>query len=141
MGTNFYLVRKLDDTQMVKAMTLLINHDYEEVKETLPQAIHIGKSSAGWQFCFNHNNWKYFHSKPSLEEFLVSGTIYDEYGRSVSPEDFWGKVHSKKEGLNHTTYMERWEEIHPGTPRPYYEHEPQDFEVDGLTFSKWTEFS
>jgi hypothetical protein len=122
MGTNYYLVKKLDPTEMTKAMSLLLNHDYAGVKDMLPEGegVHIGKSSVGCEFTFDHNNWTYFNkSRASIEEFLKSGTIYCEYGAPISLEEFWEKVESKRGG--------RYSE----------EHLPR---VDGLVFSKYTNF-
>jgi hypothetical protein len=58
--------------------------------------IHIGKSSVGWKFCFNHNDWEYFKTVSEMKEFIKSRLIVDEYGTRVSFEDFWKKVTSKQ---------------------------------------------
>ena len=56
MGTNFYL--------------------------TLPngEQVHIGKRSFGWSFVWNFHDRDHYHNLVSLQAFLNSGTISDEYG-------------------------------------------------------------
>lgn len=121
MGTNYYLVKKLEDVQVIKAILLLISHDYQGVKDMLPEEIHIGKSSSGWQFTFDHNNWEHFEkSRKSVEKFLKSGTIYCEYGERVSLEEFWEKVKSKKGGMYSKEHSSK---------------------VEGLVFFNHTDFS
>lgn len=101
MGMNY----ELDVTPPhVKQEILLAiqNNQFQKARRLLNSytPIHIGKSSGGWQFIFNHHNWQYFNSLETLKEWLKSGTIIDEYGEECTFEDFWNKVESKKDGLS-----------------------------------------
>lgn len=97
MGMNYYLEVCSQETkqEILKA----VQNDHFEIARRLlnenPQ-IHIGKSSGGWQFTFNHHNWKYYNSVESLQAWLKSGTIICEYGTQVTFEDFWKTVEIKK---------------------------------------------
>lgn len=59
--------------------------------------VHLGKRSMGWKFCWNFHRDKYYHDKASLEEFVRSGRVVDEYGTEISPDEFlemaydWGQ--------------------------------------------------
>ena len=69
--------------------------------------IHLGKSSAGWQFSFQYNGGKYYKNVEEMKGWLKDKEIRDEYNEKISYEDFWQKVESKKDGLNHTTEVGR----------------------------------
>lgn len=58
--------------------------------------IHIGKSSAGWRFLFNHNNWKYYNNIAEMQKWLKDYKIVDEYNRECTQEEFWAKVLEKQ---------------------------------------------
>lgn len=102
MGTNYYAIRKASDDLKAKIILAIKQDDFETAKNLIPEKVHIGKSSAGWQFCFNHNDWKYFkRSLQDLEEFLSSSKITNEYGEDVSSDEFWKMVELKKDGKKH----------------------------------------
>lgn len=75
--------------------------------------LHIGKSSGGWRFCFRvyrEEDQQHFgancipSSLGSLAEwrgFLASHQVFDEYGKDISQEDFWGMVEAKADGVRH----------------------------------------
>jgi hypothetical protein len=102
--------------------------------------VHLGKRSAGWRFCWNFHNNRYYQDRASLLAFIRSGRVVDEYGESWDTEQFiemaleWGEP----DGLvadaeyfnttNHYSWM--------SNPEDYY-----DREVDGLRVSASTEFS
>ena len=71
MGTNYYAVKK---------------------KPSIDRAIHIGKLSWGWLFCFQDN--KYFHTYPQFKQFVEEKVrtgeyvIIDEYDCEIQPYDF-----------------------------------------------------
>ena len=88
--------------------------------------VHIGKSSGGWAFTFNHNDWKYFTNKQSLYEWLKTVEIYDEYNRHISYEDFINMVESEFDGEYATWYK--------------LENPGSKLLRDGLTFSTSTNF-
>ena len=71
--------------------------------------IHLGKSSCGWQFLFNHNYWKYYdYTQESIKTFMRSCEYsMDEYGNKISVEEFWDLVDKKKNGLTGKTYHEK----------------------------------
>lgn len=155
MGTNFYIRPKIRPSkieQIKEAVTeeniyngnlnTLLN-DFEE--------IHIGKSSAGWQFLFDHNNWKYYKDKKSLCQFIKDiiddgGTFVDEYDEPISLNEFWDLVESKKDGFDNNSYylyeVERYKKYKENPElfkddyfKPHYPqgYRPEIF-VDGLRF-------
>jgi hypothetical protein len=73
------------------------------------QEKHVGKRSAGWQFCFRAHkdedgkigSWK------DWKELLISagaGRIFDEYGKRWSAAEFIAMVEASKLGKNHSEY-------------------------------------
>lgn len=89
MGTNFYLRKKLSDKEKAKLYSYIDNEDWDSLKESIPEKIHIGKRSAGWKFLWNANKFKYFKpNKKSLMEFLKSGQIINEYGEEFTFDQF-----------------------------------------------------
>lgn len=103
-------------------------------------AIHLGKRSMGWKFCWNFHDNKYYSSKEELIQFVLSGRVVDEYGEEMDPQEFldmsfaWGEpdglVADKEyfDSTNHHSWM--------SNPQDYY-----DREIDGLRVSSSTEFS
>jgi len=64
------------------------------------EEIHLGKSSAGWKFCFNLNGGKYYKNYEELKEFLQDKVIKDEYGKVVSFETFIKLIKNKQSEKN-----------------------------------------
>ena len=146
MGTNFYASGKIDTKcreklmSHVKRLAYCINRqkswcDIEEVlcdiKDDYPERIHLGKRSAGWQFLWNSNGWKYYQpTLDSIRKFLKDKVIFDEYGEIFTLEQFLGDELSaclyKKKGLLDGSDMT--------------EYRDQFFYSDGLRFSLFTEF-
>ena len=103
-------------------------------------AIHLGKRSSGWKFCWNFHKDKYYSNKEELIQFVLSGRVVDEYGEEMDPQEFldmafsWGEpdglVANKEyfDSTNHHSWM--------SNPQDYY-----DREVDGLRVSSSTQFS
>lgn len=101
--------------------------------------IHLGKRSGGWKFCWNFHNDKYYSDKASLEEFVKSGRIVDEYGTEIDPEEFLQMAYD--------WCTDGWDN------QKYYQERPQDRVawidysrhmdryVDGLRISSSTDFS
>jgi hypothetical protein len=90
--------------------------------------IHIGKSSAGWEFSFHGTDeirsWKGWQDK-----LQSGGLIFDEYGREVSLDDFRNTVENRSHpsGLkNHTDYCAKH---HP------FSYEVQWKDDEGYSFS------
>lgn len=90
MGTNYYTISKECPTCGHK-----------------PEAIHLGKSSFGWQFSFQYNGGQYYKNVPEMREWLKDKKIEDEYGTEISHEEFWKMVADKqtRENKNHALEM------------------------------------
>lgn len=103
-------------------------------------AVHLGKRSSGWKFCWNFHKDKYYSNKEELIKFVLSGRVVDEYGEEIDPQEFldmafdWGEpdglVADKEyfDSTNHHSWM--------SNPSDYY-----DKIIDGLRVSSSTEFS
>jgi hypothetical protein len=149
MGTNYYAIPKVSDELKKKIIDKINLNQLQEAKMLIPSSVHIGKASMGWQFCFNHNNWEHFNkSLESIEEFLNSSKIEDEYGKPVSVEDFWKMVNDSKHLLDNKKYYERWDEYNinfvTNNPLKKPSYIPANFGQEihfGLFFSDSVEFS
>ena len=140
MGTNYYAIKKMSDEDAEKAYKAIEDRDIDALKAVIPLYIHLGKSSIGWQFVFNHNGRKHYSlTRESINDFLKDCKISTEYGEEVSLEDFWKLVDSKSEGLTSKTYYENWDKYHPGIAKPVFRS--QDILSDDLIFSNSTKFS
>lgn len=103
-------------------------------------SIHLGKRSAGWKFCWNFHDNKYYKDRDSLLDFIRSGQVVDEYGEAWNVEEFinmaleWCQI----DGLvADKTYFDTTNHHHwMSNPEDYY-----DREIDGLRVSSSTEFS
>lgn len=113
MGTNYYVKKKLGYCDKCHRC------DTDEV--------HVGKSSAGWQFLFN----PYKPSFREWREFLMTndGYIFDEYDREVAAKEILELIEEKqKRNSTHWRAGENPEQ-----------HEVRD--ADGYRISKYSEFS
>lgn len=79
MGTNYYVAKNLCEC---------CNRYDEEY--------HIGKSSFGWAFSFQGYREERLVSWRAWKEFLKNKTIKDEYGDTMSYEDFVAMVETYK---------------------------------------------
>lgn len=150
MSTNFYLRKKVTREQK-DAMIRAINQErWDDVTDNIPREIHIGKRSGGWKFLWNANDFKYYSpSVKSLHEFLQSGNIYDEYGRSYTYDEFINNEVSFS-GDDLETYYQHSNEYRPiisWDRRQRYEsehgvkvNEYGEFYIDKYRFTTWTEF-
>lgn len=124
MGTNYYAIPKADDALKAEIKKAIDENDFEKARDLMPVKVHIGKGSIGWQFLFNHNDWKYFgklrNGLDGIDEFLSERKIIDEYGTYIPVEEFWDYVNGKVNYKPDLTY---------GTIE------------DGLNYSNSTEFS
>ena len=92
MGTNYYLRQKISNDKKELMKSLIDQGDFNELKDMIPEKIHIGKQSYGWKFLWNANRFEYFEpSIESLYDFLKSGDIYDEYGDKFDFDTFINK--------------------------------------------------
>ena len=101
-------------------------------------SIHLGKRSAGWKFCWNFHDNKYYSNKEELIQFVLSGRVVNEYGDGIEPQEFldmafeWGQP----DGL---IIDEKWtRENSSWLPNP---QDYADKIIDGLRVSISTEFS
>lgn len=85
MGTNYYTKEKTCPT---------CGHT--------PEGIHLGKSSGGWQFTFQYNGGRLYKNVDEMTVWLRDKEIKDEYGETISQEDFW-KMVQEKQGLQRGT--------------------------------------
>lgn len=90
MGTNYYAKRKLE-----YPLAFAVNSDDElaqlkEHLENLQPTIHLGKTSAGWNFLAQWNGSRYYNDPISFINFIRDNdlVIYDEYDRQLSKEEF-----------------------------------------------------
>ena len=103
-------------------------------------AVHLGKRSSGWKFCWNFHKDKYYSNKEELIKFVLSGRVVDEYGEQIDSQEFldmafsWGEPDGlvADKAYFDTTEHHAW----MSNPEAYY-----DREVDGLRVSSSTQFS
>lgn len=89
MGTNFYLRKRLSIEEKETAKSYINEDRYDELRELLPEKIHIGKRSGGWKFLWDAHYFKYFEpTKESLIGWLKSGDIFNEYGEYFTFDQF-----------------------------------------------------
>lgn len=69
-----------------------------------PERVHIGKSSMGWKFLFasvgditSYREWLVLLNCPDV-------VIRDEYGETITLEDFKAMVQNKQDGRSHTYF-------------------------------------
>ena len=152
MGTNYYACRKMSIEDKKKAINLLNEEKYDELIDFINKKyskIHIGKQSCGWQFLFNYNSFKYYSlNRKSINDFLSTNEIIDEYGNNIDIISFWNMVDSNIEKLNNITYyksdpMLSFMVLEENIPLELKEYNVilGEFYSDGLRFSSYTEFS
>lgn len=93
MGTNFYLKERIDKQKKDYLKLLIEDEKWEEVKDSLPKEIHIGKRSGGWKFLWDCHKFNYYEpNKESLINWLHSGDIYDENGTKFTVNQFLNDI-------------------------------------------------
>lgn len=171
MGTNYYRIKPITEEQRQKLHKKLDNvldnrsqkWDLGEALETIEKEhqTHICKSSCGWQVCFDHNWGKYYQpNRKSLEEFLSEeGTwIENEYGYRFDYDEFLDFVKRHNENPHNKWTSESYRKYEESIGN-YYHHcgydrirdceqffgvncnGEADFEVDGLRFAVYSDFS
>jgi len=101
--------------------------------------VHLGKRSGGWKFCWNFHKNKYYSDKATLEAFVRSGRIINEYGEELTPDEFLEMAYNWcTDGWDSQTYYKErpQDRVHW---IDYSKH--QDTFVDGLRISSSTDFS
>ena len=103
MGCNYYATKIATEKVVFEIIEKVKAREFDKVLNLLPQKIHIGKSSIGWMFLFNHNDWRYFgKSEKELKRFLKKCLIEDEYGEVYTFERFFYMVNSKQNQRKHS---------------------------------------
>ena len=156
MGTNFYLRKKVSEEDKQKVSEYIFNDNWSEARDLFAEMtnrIHIGKRSSGWQFVWNANRFKYFEPNiESLQNWLKSGIIENEYGREFTFEEFWNDEIKDflYEGWNLEKYYTEPGNKWWGCDIPYYFKDKVEkfnidkygeFVIDGLRFTTNEEFS
>lgn len=103
MGVNYYAIQKFPDSILKESgntNTITTLEEWIEEQKS-KEYIHIGKSSSGWKFTFNTNEWRYYTTIDELKKWLQNYLIVSEYGDAISFEDFWNKVESKQNTQEH----------------------------------------
>ena len=85
MGTNFYWKPEPEPCHTC-------GHDPVET-------LHIGKSSAGWTFLLRVYPSKGIHDLKDWVPLWESGTIEDEYGRELTPQDMLSWITDRRSEL------------------------------------------
>ena len=108
MGTNFFCVEKISRKQRSKIKSLLREYiglvdkvdtacDFHElhskynkmISDIIPERVHLGKRSYGWQFLWDYHDGRYFKANlESIKKFLKDKIIVDEYGEVFSLDQF-----------------------------------------------------
>jgi len=107
---------------------------------TQETSIHLGKRSAGWKFCWNFHNNKFYSNKEELLEFIRRGRVVNEYGEEQEVEEFiemaleWGQP----DGWVHD---ENYENEQSKTGGHIWGPKYYDLIIDGLRVSNSTDFS
>lgn len=143
MGTNFDLRKRINKEEKEKLKQLIEDENWDELVENIPEIIHIGKRSAGWKFCWDAHDFRYFNpTKESLIEWLKSGDIYDEYGEKYTFDQFWNEE-IWFDGLDCAEYYEKYDEKNPD-PYKYWVRSPEKISEYwmkyGIVVNKYNEF-
>lgn len=158
MGTNFYAKRIPTQEQLNEISEFVTNGKLDTAQELISEInerIHICKRSGGWQIGFDHNWGKYYQpNAKSLTEFLDKPNILivDEYGEEYTFTEFWSMVlewnANSHNYLTSKSYMDEYceyylctEDIRRVKEVFNIDTDCNDFEVDGLRFSVYTDFS
>ncbi len=144
MGTNYYRIPTQLEMEERKAELIKdiadLDWDMESAWDrfTKGTSIHLGKRSAGWKFCWNFHNNKYYSNKEELIQFVLSGRVVNEYGDKIEPQEFldmafeWGQPDGLIVDEKYTRENSSW----ISNPQDY-----ADKIIDGLRVSSSTKFS
>lgn len=113
MGKNYYAIpreeikswKKRKEKSLSQAFDMkgLIPIIEEYYKDREPQNIHIGKSSAGWDFLWQLNSKEYYSNKTELLEWLKTVDIVDEYNSPYTYEEFINQAFDRKDYYGNPT--------------------------------------
>lgn len=103
----------------------------ENIDTLLPEEIHLGKRSSGWQFLWEYYDGKYYDANlNSIKIFLEDKIIYDEYDRVYSLDAFLN------DEIGYCLYNKDGK-LDDGMNGNYSSHY---FLSDGLRFSRFEDF-
>lgn len=108
METNFFCVEKISRKQRSKIKSLLreyiglvdkvdtacdlheLHSKYNEmILDIIPERVHLGKRSYGWQFLWDYHDGRYFKANlESIKKFLKDKIIFDENNEVFSLDQF-----------------------------------------------------
>lgn len=140
MGTNFYVKIKLTEDQKKSINEYLSKDDYKSARDILDEAkdIHIGKSSFGWKFLWDVNNFKYFgKSKKEMFDWLKDKDIIDEYDKHYTFDQFIKRIRIT-EGCDLESYYKDNPDSYPDFS--YFYTIPIEFPSKGLNINQFCEF-
>ena len=155
MGTNYYLRRIPTEEDYNKIVYYAVKKDIYDnynkeilfsIIHDLNRRIHLCKISCGWYPLFEHHNGLLFDlNRQSLIDYTKRFQIVDEYGEIISFEKFWDKIDNwyatvglkdnQQSPRSQYTYCALLTKITGINP----EHD--DFYIDGIRFSTFTDFS
>lgn len=97
MGTNFYGKKIPTQTELKSIAEMVLEGHIFAAKVQIEsyEEIHIGKSSSGWRFLFNHQGEKWIDFA-DFKKLVSQFEIYDEYGTEYSQEEFWALVEKQQ---------------------------------------------
>ena len=139
MGTNFYVKVKLTSKQKDEIRHYLLEDRYDIIRALLDEAkdIHIGKSSFGWKFLWDVNNFKYSgKSKKEMFDWLKDKDIIDEYDKHYTFDQFIKRIRIT-EGYDLESYYKDNPDSYPDFP---YYNIPIEFPSKGLNINQFCEF-
>lgn len=125
MGTNYYGRRIPTIVDKSAIVYLVLKGDFNAAIYALKSSdpIHIGKSSAGWRFLFNTNDWDYYKDWQTFCDWLDTVEITSEYGDTKTKDEFIALIKEKELSATQRPTNTDWY-----------------IEKDGMQFSKSTEF-
>ena len=105
MSTNYYVKRKPTLAEKDNISNLIESGLFKKASKELQQfpfePIHLGKSSGGWRFLFNANEFRYYHDLDSLFKFLQTVSIIDEYDQEWTYQELMELVDINKNEKSH----------------------------------------
>lgn len=168
MGMNYFAVLSPTEDYKTNLNDVLDNIKHEllhhgklhwetqERLDNLNRTIHIGKSSVGWQFLWEHHNGKYYDvTLDSIKEFLSNCTIIDEEYRELTADEFFEEIGCKLYKSDKYCNIELYHKKYPEEYKYYVGHDNEiivrgktyktneypEFENDGLRFAGNGDFS
>lgn len=148
MGINYYLKSRVSESRKNQLKELVDKEDWNVLKDSIPEDVHIGKASKGWQFIWNANDFNFFRpNETSLRNFLKTGIIEDENGKQYTADEFWELIKdSLYEGMTleffyKKNYVDRYvppPNVNQSLLATVYRIFPDkygEFKIDGLNFT------